>query len=150
MGRGHLLGVEAFLLFLAWMLVLSVVWSDSAQHVNAQLGEWKKSRALETSIALSDALILTHHTQPWKGCAVFDDALQRVRSYVLSESCLQNLSSAGAPSTLIARVSLHHISFDVNYFSRAVDENETCASVRRPIFLSSAMESVFLDVISCA
>ncbi len=143
------MGVEAFFVFLAWMLVLSIVWSDSAHQVHAQLSEWKKSRASETSIALSDALILTHHVQQGKGCAVFDDARQRARSYVLDETCLQNLSSANVPSSVVARISLHRHSFDVNYFSRVVRENETCASVRRPVFLFLEMEPAFLDVMSC-
>ena len=104
--KGHVLGFEAFLVFLAWLLLLSLVWSDSSLAFHSQQEEWKKSRALETSIALSDALILSHHTQPWLGCALFDDSLQRVRSYVLDDFCLQSLSTHTPPSFLVARVSV--------------------------------------------
>ncbi len=150
MDKGHVLGAEAFLVFLAWMLVLSVVWLDSSNYMHAQLEDWKKSRARELSVALSDALILTHHVDAWKGCAVFDETLQRVRAYLIEESCLQKLSHAAPPSPLIARVSLHNHSFDVNYFSRDVNADETCASVRRPIFLFPEMDIVFVDVMACA
>lgn len=150
MAKGHLLGVEAFIVFIGWMLVLSLVWSSSSQAMHAQHADWKKSHAFETSIALSDALILSHHVQPWKGCAVFDESLQRVRSFVVEKSCLQNLSHYSPPSSLVARVSLHDSTLDANYFSRVVDENETCISLRRPIFLFPSLSVVFLEVISCA
>lgn len=148
--KGHVLGVEAFVVFLGWLLILSAVWSDSAHHVNVQQLVWKKSRALETSIALSDALILTHHVNAWRGCAVFDETLQRARAYIIEESCLQNLSLAAPPSSLVARVSLRRGSVDINYFSRVVDENESCVSLRRPAYLFPGMKNVFVEVLSCA
>lgn len=150
MDKGHVLGIEAFLVFLGWMLLLSLVWSDSSRAFHAQQAEWKKSRALETSIALSDALILSHHVQPWLGCAFFDDSLQRVRSYLVDESCLHSLASHSPPSLLVARVSVDDSLSQTTFFSRAIDANETCASVRRPIFIFPSSRVVFLDVISCA
>lgn len=148
--KGHILGLEAFLVFIAWMLILALVWSDSTNTMHSSASEWKRLRALETSIALSDALILSHHVQPWKGCAVFDGALQRTRSYVIYESCLQSLSHQLPPTPRIARVSLHRISNDVNYFSRSVDVNETCVNIRRPVFLFPTMENTWVEVLSCA
>lgn len=150
MDKGHVLSIEAFLVFLGWMLVLSAIWSSSAQSIHSQQDDWKKSRAFETSLAVSDTLIRSHHIQPWLGCAFADESLRRVRSYVVESSCLQRLSTSPPPSSLVARVFIHFSSHNVEYFSRSIDENESCVSLRRPIFLFPEMTSSFLEVLSCA
>ncbi|MBM3282302.1 MAG: hypothetical protein FJY86_03105 [Candidatus Diapherotrites archaeon] len=149
MGKGHVLGIESFLVMVGWLLILLAVWSLSSQHVHSLSNEWKSSLALHASVVESDALIFSHHSNPWLGCAYFDAPTQRVFSYVVRESCLLSLSHTSPPSPFVARVSMHTFTNDKTYFFRAVDENAVCMSVRRPIRLHERSIIVWLEVLSC-
>ncbi len=149
MDKGHVLGVESFLVVVGWLLILLAVWSLSSQHVYSFSREWKSSLALHASVIESDALILSHHSNPWLGCAYFDVPTQRVFSYVVRESCLVSLTNVVPPSPFVARVSTHTLMDEKTYFFREVDENSICMSVRRPIRLYERSISVWLEVLSC-
>lgn len=151
MNRGNVLGIEAFLIFLAWLLVLSVIWSNASFSAHAQFNSWKTARAFETALSSSDALLRNHSTNPWSGCAVYDFSTRRVRVHEVSDTCLRSLSAHPPSSpfiTLVSRFSLHSTSFI--YFSSPVsDENSFCVTLRRPARDSLSHEVFFLEVRSC-
>ncbi len=149
--KGYTLSLEAFLVFLGWMLVLSFVWQHSSEQVKMHTRAFEQQRLMQISLGVSDALILNHHVQPWKGCAVVDDAKQRVLSYVLDSDCLLHLNVQEIPSSLLAKVSLFSPpATETIYFWRKIDANAPCFGVRRPVFLSPAQTLFFLEVLSCA
>ncbi len=149
MVRGHLLGIEAFMVVLAWLLILAWVWSSSSSWMDREMQEWNSLRAFESSRAVSDALILSHHVEAWKGCAHFSEALQRVESYRVEKSCLFRLSST-PPISLLKKVSLVEDGTEHVYFSISFDENASCFVLRRAILVHPSNEWALLDVMSCA
>lgn len=155
MNRGNVLGVEAFLVFLAWLLVLSVIWSHASFSTHTKVSDWKTSLAFETALSVSDALLRNHSSNPWSGCAEYDSSLHRVRVYEVDDSCLRSLATHAPPSPLIVRVSrfpggFSHSSTLFTYFSSLpADENAHCISLRRPARDSFSHELFFLEVHSC-
>lgn len=152
MTKGNVLGIEAFLVFLAWLLVLSVIWSNASFSAHAQSDLWKTARAFETALSASDALLRNHSPNPWSGCAVYDFSTRRVRVHEVSDACLRSLSAQPSSSpfiALVSRFSLHSSSSFIYFSSPVFDENSFCITLRRPARDSLSHEVFFLEVRSC-
>lgn len=154
MNKGNVLGIEAFLVFLAWLLVVSVIWSNASFSTHSLVHQWKTARAFEEALSSSDALLRNHSSNPWQGCSEYDDSSRRVRVYEVNDSCLRSLSNYSPPSPSLSRVSRYSLSHShppssFTYFSSPADENAFCFSLRRPARDSFTNELFLLEVLSC-
>ena len=145
--KGQFHAIEVMIVFVGWMLLLAYAWNYSNQLTENTQMKWNSSRAYETAIAQSTALIEQHHSNPWKGCAHYNAAKKRVESHLLEENCLQRLS-LHSPMALIHRISLRK-NQPITYFSQT-QEGKQCHGIERAVIVAETGEAAVLEVMACA
>lgn len=147
MNRGSVYAIETLFIFLGWMLILTLVWGQSANHTHHMVENWKELRLNEKAIAQSDALLLQHHINPWNGCARFDESMRRGLPYVIEKSCLEKLSHLKETEGIF-EIAIRKNGNRTIYFNRESGERN-CIAVARPGILFPEQSVIIVEVKAC-
>lgn len=147
MNRGSIIAFETLLIFLGWMVLLTLAWEQSSIHVNEMVAKWNMQRIEEKALAQSDAFLLQHHVNPWNGCAHFDEAKRRSLPYVIEKECLEKLSNVN-PTEGIYEVAIRTNGIKKVFFETNSDEKE-CMVLGRPGILFPENKLIVLEVKAC-
>jgi hypothetical protein len=138
--------MESMVIFLAWMMILSMVWSFSHDKVENEKEKWAREKEEAQLILWTDTLLLQHHIDPWYGCAQYSEEKRRVLPYVAERTCFIMLSKTRTPYPLsYAVVRTKKETLVLHDDSSAGKE---CMGVRRP-FLLDGKESAVLEAGTC-
>ncbi len=147
MNRGSIYTIETLLLFLGWMILLTIVWNQTGNKTNEMASHWNVQRMEEHALAQSDALLLKHHVNPWQGCAHFDESLRRSLPYVIEEECLKKLAQTPSWNGIFG-VSIRKNGKQILFFEKESGERD-CVVMGRPAILFPEKETVVLEVKAC-
>lgn len=147
MNRGSIYAFETLLIFLAWMMILTLAWNQTENKTQEMVSLWNMQRMEEKALAQSDALLVKHHINPWNGCAHFDESLRRGKPYIIEKSCLEKLSTS-EPSNQIVEISIQQNGKQTIFFQKE-SEGHDCAVIGRPAIMVPGNHIIRLDVKAC-